>query len=174
MVGRKIKQEFDVNVPKSLELLGVDGMSSDESDHAAGQGEATYFVLNKVWRSPKVTEWLRVLDALHLRDRYAGEFHASSGAWPHFRTPSDQSSQRPSVCDLPVNFYSPFWLSHRTPFQRKQLRTTGEVGLILPRAIKRLVGCRLASTIAHRPCSMAEKYDLSNRKTVRGQGVDLN
>jgi hypothetical protein len=75
---------------------------------------------------------------------------------------------------LSANFYSPFWLSHRTPFQRKQLRATGEISLVLSQAIKKFVGCRLASAIAHYSSSMAEKYDLANCKTVQGQGIDLN
>ncbi|KAI6137864.1 hypothetical protein BKA82DRAFT_4019319 [Pisolithus tinctorius] len=38
-----------------VESLGQDGMSSDESDHEGHRGEATYYILEKDWRSKQVT-----------------------------------------------------------------------------------------------------------------------
>jgi hypothetical protein len=137
VVARSIKREYAIDIPKSLELLGVDGMSSDESDHEAGKGEAAYFIVDKQWRSVGVKECLRTLDAWHLRLRYGGKFHASSGAWPHFCTSGLKTSQRPAVRGLPVNFYAPLWLGQREKFQRNELKPTGAASLALPPVITR-------------------------------------
>ncbi|KAH7908180.1 hypothetical protein BJ138DRAFT_1013312 [Hygrophoropsis aurantiaca] len=107
-------------VPLMLEL-GADGMSSDESDHSTGRGEATYRILQKRWRAPELTQYLRVLDALHLRLRYRGEWDASSGSWPHFRTSSSKISQRPPPTHLPVNFYADDWHNACTSFVQDTL-----------------------------------------------------
>jgi hypothetical protein len=137
-VAAKLQTDFDIALVPLLSALGTNGISSDESDHEAGQGEATYFVKNKNWRSFEVTTWLRVFDAWHLRGRYGGEYQASPGAWPHFRTPSTEtSSERPAVAHLPKNFYNPFWLSQRKAFQVRELKPTKERSLALPPAITR-------------------------------------
>jgi hypothetical protein len=102
--------------------LGIDGMSSDESDHPPGNGIPVYQVRIKQWRSSKVTEILRACDALHLRMRYGGDWDASPGAWPHLRIPSLKHSTRAAALQLPSNFYSPNWLKSLNEFQRDALQ----------------------------------------------------
>ncbi|KAI6003561.1 hypothetical protein EDC04DRAFT_2523169, partial [Pisolithus marmoratus] len=88
-----------------VQSLGLDGMSSDESDHEGHNREATYYILDKDWCSRRITAWLQLLDALHLRLQYLGEWQATSGAWPHFRTSSLKESARAAVRELPSDFY---------------------------------------------------------------------
>ena len=149
-------------------------MSSDESDHEAGRGEATYFIRTKPWRSPKVTVWLRTFDALHLRERYNGGFRASAGAWPHFRMVSKQMSQRPALKGLPKNCYDAGWLRSRSAFQLLDLNTAEEFNLKLDSDIMKYVDLLLMRCLELMPVSMrcreARKYDLSNRQVVCGLG----
>ena len=105
-----------------VQQLGVDGMSSDESDHDGHCGEATYYTLHKEWRSRHVTAWLRLLDSLHLRMRYRREWQATAGAWPHFRTPSLKVSDWSPVSRLPVNFYCTNWYAAQNAFTRETLQ----------------------------------------------------
>jgi len=96
-------------------------MSSDESDHDAGKGEATYVIRRKSWRSKALTELLRTLDAFHLRERYNRASQASSGAWPHFRISGEEASMRAAVKGLSKNCYHATWLQDRSPFQLAEL-----------------------------------------------------
>ncbi|KAH7904840.1 hypothetical protein BJ138DRAFT_1018563 [Hygrophoropsis aurantiaca] len=109
------------SVEHVIRELGVDGMSSDESDHESGRGEATYYIVRKPWRTAKLTAYLHVLDALHLKMRYGGEWDKSSGSWPHYRTSSLRDSQRPPPTHLPRNFYSDEWYYSRTSFAQNAL-----------------------------------------------------
>ncbi|KAH7908028.1 hypothetical protein BJ138DRAFT_974978, partial [Hygrophoropsis aurantiaca] len=109
-------------VASMVEQLGRDGMSSDESDHGSRGSEAVYVISSKEWRSNAVTDWLRTLDALHIRLRYNGTWQASQGAWPHCRTPSLRKiSSKREVKALPRDFYSSNWLKSRTKFRRNEL-----------------------------------------------------
>ncbi|KAI5981329.1 hypothetical protein EDD15DRAFT_2183621, partial [Pisolithus albus] len=105
-----------------VQSLGLDGMSSDESDHEGHSGEATYHILDKDWRSRHVTAWLQMLDALHLRLRYSGEWRTTSGAWPHFRTSGLKESGKPAVRGLPTDFYSRNWYQAQSDFMKGQLK----------------------------------------------------
>ncbi|KAH9931480.1 uncharacterized protein B0H18DRAFT_872176 [Fomitopsis serialis] len=89
-----------------VDALGVHGMSSDESDHELGEGQATYFIKNVKWRSPALLVWLRELDSLHLWVRYRAGFSASEGNWPHFRVDGRRNSLRPPIRGLPKNCYA--------------------------------------------------------------------
>jgi len=59
--------EIKTQATQVVESLGLDGMSSDESDHEGHKGEATYYILHKDWCSRQITAWLRMLNSLHLR-----------------------------------------------------------------------------------------------------------
>lgn len=103
--------------------LGVDGMSSDESDHPSGQGEPIYKIANKDWRPLELKRWLRTSDSLHLWGRYRGMFSKTPGNWPHFRSPSiNLNSSRPPVPGLPSNCYSDSWKMRTTEFYKDQLQ----------------------------------------------------
>ncbi|KAI6152642.1 hypothetical protein BKA82DRAFT_4013063 [Pisolithus tinctorius] len=87
-----------------VESLGQDGMSSDESDHEGHWGEATYYILEKDWRSKQTT----------------------AGAWPHFRMASLNDSKGPPVTGLPIDFYSRNWYGAQNAFMREQLQATNQ------------------------------------------------
>lgn len=111
-------------------------MSTDESDHPSGRGEATYIVSKKPWRSADVTKRLRTLDALHLRERYGGESRASAGAWPRFRTPHAlRVSERPAVQSLPRSYYDEVFLGARPPAWRERHVLEEVCDLVVPVAI---------------------------------------
>jgi hypothetical protein len=118
--------------------LGIDGMSSDESDHPPGNGIPVYHIRIKQWRSSKVTEILRACDALHLRMRYGGDWDASPGAWPHLRIPSLKHSTKAAGPQLPSNFYSVDWFKTLNEFQRDALQPRiEEYNLDVPEQIVR-------------------------------------
>ena len=109
-----------------VQQLGIDGMSSNESEHDGHCGEATYYVLHKEWRSRNVTAWLHLLDSLHLQMRYRREWQATAGAWPHFRTASLKVSNRPPVARLPVNFYCTNWYTAQNAFTKERLQAQAQ------------------------------------------------
>ncbi|KAL0959438.1 hypothetical protein HGRIS_014682 [Hohenbuehelia grisea] len=94
-----------------LRRLGVSGMSSDESDHENGISQ--YRVIQKHWRSPALTPWLRVFDAIHRRTRFgsANARRAGRGARPRLRVDGNGVNFRSApVPGLPHNAYSHEWL----------------------------------------------------------------
>ena len=111
-----------------MESLGLDGMSSDESSHEGRKGEATYHIREKRWCSRQVNDWLRMLDALHLRLRYSGKWQATAGAWPHFRSSGLEYSERPPVKGLPVDFYSADWYGNQDAFMKGELKAKKKLG----------------------------------------------
>jgi len=125
--------EIKTQATHMVQSLGLDGMSSDESDHEDHKGEATYYILHKDWRSCQITAWLRMLDSLHLRLRYRGEWRATAGSWPHFRTTHLKESTRPAINELPVNFYSRDWYGARSTFMKGELKAKKQsVSLAIP------------------------------------------
>ncbi|KAH9913376.1 uncharacterized protein B0H18DRAFT_402892 [Fomitopsis serialis] len=137
-----------------IDALGVHGMSTDESDHAVGRGEPTYFIRSKAWRSPELQVWLRTLDSLHLWTRYRGGFQASQGGWPHYRVASQQVTTRPAVINLPTNCYAPSLLQGCDPFKMKWLSP-------LPDKINLKHADHIIET--------AKLYDLSRQVVVTGR-----
>ena len=98
-----------------LKELGVDGMSSDETDVGDPIGQKR--ILIKDWRNSNLTIWLRTFDEVYMRRREkpVGE-EDLRGNLPHIRTPSDKHSQSSKVVrGLPINAYEPEWLERLHP-----------------------------------------------------------
>ena len=114
--------EIKTQATRVVQSLGLDGMSSDESDHEGHKGEATYYILHKDWHSCQITAWLCMLDSLHLCLRYHGEWQATAGSWPHFRTSHLKESTRPVINELPVDFYSRNWYGAQSTFMKGELK----------------------------------------------------
>ncbi|KAJ2911435.1 hypothetical protein MD484_g8978, partial [Candolleomyces efflorescens] len=94
-----------------LRCYGVDGMSTDESDHGHnGTGYPQYRVRHIRWRHPAATQCFRVLDALHRNKRFRPIRRMGPGALAHQRLSSNVVSNRPPVPKLPAGLYNPDWL----------------------------------------------------------------
>jgi len=106
---------------RMIEQFGVSGMSTDESEHEAGRGEPTYFVLNKTWRAKRVTTFFRLLDSLYLHMRYSHQWTRSQGAWPRFRAVSLRDSVSAPASGLPRNCYEDSWFRTKNNFQLRDL-----------------------------------------------------
>src|ERR1700722_10465356 len=101
-----------------LTYLGLDGMSSDESDHENGLPQ--YRILIKPWRHPALTPWLHVFDALHHQSRFRPVDRTTRGAQPHLRVVSSkQDGNHAAVSQLPVNAYNPTWLANLPEYHSK-------------------------------------------------------
>lgn len=104
-----------------LERLGVQGMSSDESDGEAPNeiqhvSEPTFEILRPKWREPRLAGWLRCLDTLHMKSRRP-DGKPARGNHPHQRVEGDSvkySKSKGFVSGLPINAYEPRWLATRT------------------------------------------------------------
>ncbi|KAJ7256722.1 hypothetical protein C8J57DRAFT_999762, partial [Mycena rebaudengoi] len=94
-----------------LESLGVDGMSSDESE-TDGNDHIQYKILVPVWRASVATAWLRMFDSLYHILRRSGDVQALRGAFPHQRILTQQkNSKNTFVPGLPINVYDASWIS---------------------------------------------------------------
>ena len=116
MVNRHPLLRTHVNL---LEHLGIDGMSSDESDHeearhdrVAGSWAATYSVLTPQWRAWELAPWLHILDVAYVIVRRAGA--ELQGDYPQNRLYDERSIRYSNslkfVDALPINVYDPQWL----------------------------------------------------------------
>jgi hypothetical protein len=104
-----------------LQRLGVEGMSSDESDveelrrdPAVRRRQPSYFVSTPAWRHPTLTAWLLAFDSMHvISRRTAGK--RLRGAYPRCRIYArDRSSKsKRYVSHLPKTAYNPDWLKTR-------------------------------------------------------------
>ncbi|KAI9443031.1 hypothetical protein H4582DRAFT_1808977 [Lactarius indigo] len=97
-----------------LDVLGVDGMSSDESSFDPHTSQTTYTVVKPGWRHPDLHHWLKVFDELHHRNCANGCILDKRGMFTHIRAGSQkirQTSRAPP--NLPLNAYDPGWLKSR-------------------------------------------------------------
>ncbi|KAJ7017000.1 hypothetical protein C8F04DRAFT_980230 [Mycena alexandri] len=94
-----------------LERLGVDGTSSDESDHETEE-QTTYQILTPLWRAPHIAAWLRMFDSLHNILRKSGDSSASHGSFPRRRRVGQRRSTNIKfVPGLPLEVYDPGWIA---------------------------------------------------------------
>lgn len=101
-----------------LELIGIDGMSSDEEVRTGGN---IHYRIHKChWRAATVTSWLRYLDSMHAYDRFNSDPKTLRGAAPRFRTiTSLYSHSRRFIPGLPLNAYAADWYMEQTDFVRR-------------------------------------------------------
>lgn len=106
---------------KVIRALGVDGMSSDESEHEGGSPR--YRILQKPWRNPSITSWLRVFDAVHMNARLGLAHGSQRGAMPRVRVASSlMGASRPVVPHLPRNAYSGLWLERLSEYEAASIQ----------------------------------------------------
>ena len=102
-----------------IERLGVDGMSSDESDNEAHEPDALnprYRVLLPKFCARELHHFLAALDRFYIHSRK--ETNALRGSFPRHRIFDPRSpmfSDKSIYIDgLPINAYDPHWLQERT------------------------------------------------------------
>ncbi|OCH84869.1 hypothetical protein OBBRIDRAFT_690169, partial [Obba rivulosa] len=100
--------------------LGIDGMSSDESEREGNK--IHYNVLLKPWRNPQVTTWLRLFDAAYHKSRINSVGSNTRGAFPHIRKVGQRLSTSRAVPGLPRNTYHPDWLMKLTSYELEDLQ----------------------------------------------------
>ncbi|KAJ7716538.1 hypothetical protein B0H16DRAFT_1338941 [Mycena metata] len=99
-----------------LERLGVDGMSSDDSDQETqdirDEHQTTYSILTPLWRASHLAAWLRIFDSVHNILRKSGSSSASLGSFTRLRTISQRRSRsKKFVPGLPLDVYDPHWIA---------------------------------------------------------------
>ncbi|KAJ7101581.1 hypothetical protein C8R43DRAFT_907239 [Mycena crocata] len=107
-----------------VEYLGVDGMSSDESEmeDVGGEHHVQYLIRSPRWRARCVSVWLRMFDSLHNILRRSGESFSHRGSFPRRRKPTQQQSLSTKfVAGLPINVYDEHWIE-RDPVRKYDLR----------------------------------------------------
>ncbi|KAK7008490.1 hypothetical protein R3P38DRAFT_2551435 [Favolaschia claudopus] len=96
-----------------LERIGVDGMSSDESDTDETDAYTSeYQILAPIWRAQCVTAWLRMFDSIHNILKRSGNITAAQGTHTRYRRSGQrQSASIKFVPGLPINCYHPQWVN---------------------------------------------------------------
>ena len=112
---------------KYVDLLAEGGgMSDDEKDRGSRPSPSSaekYFILRPVWRSKEVSQWLTVMDLVHLDRRFAADGRATRGNWVRHRVPSNKVDQTAApIPMLPSNFYDTDWLNSQTVKEKKRLK----------------------------------------------------
>ncbi|RDX39950.1 hypothetical protein OH76DRAFT_1366956 [Lentinus brumalis] len=107
-----------------LELLGKDGMSSDETDSdRVASGKKKYRIVKSKWRSDSVTQWLKGFDAVEAIMRTNGR-----GNVPRTRSISNKVNNESKVVPgLPRNAYDAFWYANVGEFTKAKTRRREEV-----------------------------------------------
>lgn len=96
-----------------LERLGVDGMSSDESEaeDVDEDHHIQYHILAPLWRARHLSGWLRMFDSIHNILKRSGSVLASGGTFPHHRKVGQRrSTNYKFVPGLPINVYDRGWM----------------------------------------------------------------
>lgn len=94
-----------------LEVLGIDGMSSDESETEEIDDHPQYYICAPQWRAGRVAPWLRTFDSIHNILRRGGEAQAARGSFPrHRKAASKKSTSIKFVAGLPLNAYDAQWI----------------------------------------------------------------
>ncbi|KAF8179249.1 hypothetical protein K438DRAFT_1977322 [Mycena galopus ATCC 62051] len=107
---------FNRHIPM-LEYLGIEGMSSDESDqdaniprHPLSASLVQYRIRTPQWRDRSVTTWLRMFDSVHNILRW----RVRPGADRRSRNDGRKSENPKFVPGLPINAYDPRWMESDT------------------------------------------------------------
>ncbi|KAJ7074937.1 hypothetical protein B0H15DRAFT_792452, partial [Mycena belliarum] len=110
-----------------LEELGVDGMSSDESDVEDHGINVQYYIISPLWRARRLAGWLRVFDALYnILRKNSSRASRAPGAFPRNRkVTSRKSKSRKFVAGLPINVYDSQWIDSDV-LRKYDLRATAE------------------------------------------------
>jgi len=111
-----------------VDRLGIDGMSSDESEPDDDRGRS-YRAKRRTWRSKALEKYLRRIDKDYNSTNAYG--NARAGTNPRVRNrPACTDSAGEAVRGLPRNFYDPNWFRKLSLWDRKDLEPASEVELM--------------------------------------------
>lgn len=117
-----------------LEMLGPEGMSSDESETEVimGQRKTTYHVKRQPWRARFLARNLRIIDC----DRNATNAYGNA---PPGNPPRDRRrvsttmvhvSRRVATAGLPMNYYDAEWFNKLSARDRRDLHVQPAVAIV--------------------------------------------
>lgn len=108
----------------AIQALGVQGMSSDESEHEGTQVRYRRTML--AWRNPTLEMFFHTIDVFHDAGRFTDGVDKSSksGSHVHLRLPAQKTSKRAAVAGLPEAAYDPVWLKGLSDFFRNRLNVS--------------------------------------------------
>lgn len=95
-------------------------MSSDESDQDES-GSNIYFVKRRLWRSKKLVEYLKAIDADQNTTNGYGNTRAGNPIRKRIRKTGNKASVRGPVCKLPTNFYEDLYIAGLSNRDKKEL-----------------------------------------------------
>lgn len=110
-----------------IERLGLEGMSSDESD-VDDLGRATFTTKRMPWRARKVTEMLMRVDKDYNRTNMFGNQKSGNPA-RHRKRQRGRDSARKAPAEKPGNFYDRDWYRTLSAKQKKDLRKESDEDL---------------------------------------------
>lgn len=98
-----------------VDMIGVDGHSSDETDGKE------YIVTVRDWCNPKVTELLQEIDDNRSMTTAYGQPRPGGQPRKRIRPRRPHISEKRAITNLPVNVYDPAWLDTLTEAKYAQL-----------------------------------------------------
>ena len=126
MMACEYEEDLADCLPYVKKLAEEDGMSGDESDNRRSRtytGQAKYFRIRPIWRSPIISTWLDVIDKVYVAYRFQSNHRATPGNWIRKRCNTDRVDKKArAVKGLPRNFYDRDWLKTLSDKQRKGLK----------------------------------------------------
>ena len=118
-----------INHHALLDVLGPEGMSSDESD-VDDAGHRMHFVKKMNWRVRDVTMKMAEVD----RDRNTangyGNMRAGNPGRVRKRQADGRNTSRKAPPNLPINLYDVQWYASLTPGQKRELAPGPQVALL--------------------------------------------
>jgi hypothetical protein len=117
----KIAEKYSQLQPLAsiIERLGVEGMSSDESDFQPGTTQKQYFIKQPEWRAPEFRTLMSTLDHIHALTRsldFENDARGQMVRRRNVRLDSNPSQRSNPPTHLPLNFYSQVWLNNQPEF----------------------------------------------------------
>ncbi|KAL0958333.1 hypothetical protein HGRIS_000478 [Hohenbuehelia grisea] len=106
-------------------LLGIEGMSSDESDKDTGD----LFVVSKPWRSHDISKLLQYTDSQRERHNAFGNQRAGNCPRKRHRLLGAKESQKAALFRLPENLYNNHWLLNVQGRVRSDLKVLPAIDL---------------------------------------------
>ncbi|KAK7678502.1 hypothetical protein QCA50_018563 [Cerrena zonata] len=121
-----------------LDTMGTGAISGDETDTGKTGKTLTpprYRIVKLPWRSPELTNVMRILDLIHLQSRFSSVGRATAGNWPRYRVESSLEVDSRAIRGLPRNCYDPTWLREQDENMLEDLDIQPPVDLSIPERI---------------------------------------